>query len=138
MTKAQIWIAAFVGLFILLYAIEKLSSPTEGNETTGGTAMGQQATADQGFDPKVVLGRLRCTTCHGADLRGSGSGPSLAGLTEVYTTDKLVAFLKDPTAFAAEPRHRDRAGKYPSMMPSFKNRPEDELNKIAAYILSQK
>lgn len=135
MTKAQIWIAAFVVLFILLYAIQKFTTPAGGADS-GQAATQTQSTSGQNFDAKTSLVKFNCVSCHGPDLRGSGSGPSLAGLSSYYTADKLVAFLKDPTAFAAEPRHKDRAGKYPQFMPSFGNRNEQELAAIAQYLLT--
>jgi cytochrome c553 len=135
MTKAQIWIAVFVVLFIILYVVQMVTPSGESAESNSTVSQSPNA-SEQGFDPKVAVVKFNCVSCHGADLKGSGSGPSLVGLSSYYTADKLVAFLKEPHSFANEPRHKDRVGKYPLMMPSFSNKDEQELLKVTEYLLS--
>ena len=139
MTKAQIWIAAFVGLFILLFVLQRFTGPKDTVEDTGGMPpSGAQSSSGEGLDPKVALQRFSCVTCHGPDLKGSGSGPSLIGLASYYDTEKLVSFMRNPNAHQSEPRHQERVGKYSSPMPSFNNKDEKDLTKIAEYLLSLK
>ena len=137
MTKAQIWIAAFVGLFIVLFFLQRLTAPKESiDETPGMGSKGSQTVSGQGIDPKIAVQQFSCVTCHGPDLKGSGSGPSLVGLSSYYTSEKLLAFLRNPNAYQSEPRHQERTGKYPSPMPSYNNKDEKDLTKLAEYLLT--
>ncbi len=134
MTKAQIWIAAFVGLFIVLFGIQRLTTSDE--TAQGSDSASMQAGSGQGIDPKIAVQQFSCVTCHGPDLKGSGSGPALTGLAAYYTPEKLLAFLRNPNAYQSEPRHQERTGKYPSPMPSYNNKDEKDLTKLAAYLLT--
>ncbi len=140
MTKAQIWVAAFVGSFILLYFVQKLTTPTITRETK--PAMGQigsaGASSSESEDPKILLAKFNCQTCHGKDYRGGASGPSLYSLADYYGKDKLAAYIYNPGANNSEQRHRDRIGKYPVPMPNFSNKDLKEIEIIAEYLLTLK
>jgi len=46
---------------------------------------------------KKVFERERCTECHGADLSGTSSAPTLVGVGQKYDTGTLRSILRQPT-----------------------------------------
>lgn len=80
--------------------------------TTGTTASGGKVTA--------------CTACHGADLRGLGPVPRLAGRSPSYIARQLY-----------DMQHGNRAGTWtPLMVPVVANLTPDDLLDAAAYVSS--
>jgi cytochrome c553 len=80
--------------------------------TTGTTASGGKVTA--------------CTACHGADLRGLGPVPRLAGRSPSYIARQLY-----------DMQHGNRAGTWtPLMVPVVSNLGPDDLLAAAAYLAS--
>ena len=80
--------------------------------TTGTTASGGKVTA--------------CTACHGADLRGLGPVPRLAGRSPSYIARQLY-----------DMQHGNRAGTWtPLMVPVVSNLGPDDLLTAAAYLAS--
>ncbi len=138
MTKAQIWVAAFVGSFILLYFVQKFTTPTPATETKPG--MEQVAAPESpsagSVDPKILLAKFSCKTCHGSDFKGGASGPSLFDLANYYSEGKLIAFIQNSAASSSEQRHQERVGKYPKAMPDFSGKDVKEIKIIADYLLT--
>jgi len=141
MTKPQIWVAAFLVLFILLFA---LSRATKEDKTTTNSAIGspnpqQTDMSSQDLTAEQLINKLNCTTCHGTDLKGTKMGPSLYHVSEFWTRDNLINYLRNPTSFSDTKRFQDYTEKFPGMiMPTFGNINVKDLGKIADYLLKLK
>ena len=71
-------------------------------------------------------GKLRCTGCHGADLKGVGETPGLAGRSPIYLARQLMDFQRGA-----------RAGVYaPLMADAVAKLKEADIVDITAYIAS--
>lgn len=63
-----------------------------------------------------------CTTCHGADRKGTGNNPALTDMSKKYQLADFLILLNNGRR----------------MMPAFKQVGEEEKNAIASFILDQK
>ncbi len=78
-----------------------------------------------------------CVTCHGPEAEGQPTGPELRDLDEYYTVETLVEYLNDPDAVVArDQRLRKRAEGFGALMPRYNYLPQEELEKLAMYVLS--
>ena len=140
MTKSQIWVSAFLGLFILLFLLSRLTKDEDTN-----TNAPEQNTVPQGdlssenLSAPELMSKLGCTTCHGSDFRGSRMGPGLYGISQYWSRDKLINYFRNPASYADTERFKEHQQKYPGlMMPSFSNIDVKELGKIADYLMELK
>lgn len=140
MTKPQIWVAAFLLLFIVLFTIGRLTREEEPMRDLSGmdnSPMGGQTNAELTGDK--LTQSFGCVNCHGADLAGSNLAPSLKGLKQYWSSrDGLINYLRNPNSFMDSDRFKVYRAKYPNgIMPSFGNKNVKDLGKIADYLLSQ-
>jgi mono/diheme cytochrome c family protein len=140
MTKPQIWVAAFLFLFIVLFMIGRLTKENEPMRDLSGmnnSPMGGQTSAELTGD-KLVMS-FGCVNCHGSDLAGSSMGPSLKGLKQFWSSrDNLINYLRNPNSFMDSDRFKGYRARYPDrIMPSFGNQDVKDLGKIADYLLAQ-
>jgi len=140
MTKPQIWVAAFLLLFIVLFMIGRLTKEeevikdfSEMNEPT----MGEQTTSELTGDKLIQT--FGCANCHGVNLEGSNIGPSLIGLKEFWSSrEDLINYLRNPNSFMDKDRFKEYKVKYPNgIMPSYNNKDVKDLGKIADYLLTR-
>ncbi|NNG26778.1 MAG: c-type cytochrome, partial [Ignavibacteriaceae bacterium] len=107
MTKPQIWVSAFLLLFILLFLLAKLTKEEKiehnipVNNSPGVEEVTNELTGVQLF---VNFG---CTKCHGANLSGTANGPQLANLKEYWSRNTLIAYLRNPSSFMEEERFQE-------------------------------
>ncbi len=80
-----------------------------------------------------------CVTCHGNDLTGSKSGPSLKGIKQYWSSrDNLINYLRNPNSYMDSDRFKDYKEKYPgTIMPPYNNKDVKDLGKIADFLLTQ-
>jgi mono/diheme cytochrome c family protein len=80
---------------------------------------------------------LVCGSCHGDQREGKRSGPRLAELSDHWTHEELVTYLRDPAPMIkATPRLAYRAEQYPIAMPAYHDKADDAtLNALASYLL---
>jgi cytochrome c553 len=136
MTKAQIWIAVFLGLFVILFVVQR-ALKTDAPAQSPSTQMSMQSQpASSEVTGESLIGEMGCVNCHGNDLGGTAMAPSLHNLASVYTKEQLVAYLQDPSSQANSDRYQVMKGKYSGTMPSFKSHDVHELEKVADVILS--
>ena len=139
MTKPQIWVAAFLLLFIVLFMLGRLTKKEEPmkNFSGMGSQMGEQTTTELTGDK--LIQSFGCINCHGADLAGSNLAPSLKGLKQYWSSrDALINYLRNPNSFMDSDRFKVYRAKYPNeIMPSFGNKNVKDLGKIADYLLTQ-
>lgn len=137
MTKPQIWVAAFLGLFILLFLLQRATKKEEAhNPMMGMNTNPQSNMASENVPAKDLIARIGCYNCHGSDLAGTAKGPGLVGLKEHWSRDQLINYLRNPNSFMSGDRFKDYKAKYPNViMPSYNNVDVKDLGKIAEYLL---
>ena len=139
MTKPQIWVAAFLLLFIVLFMIGRLTKEDEPMKDFSGmnnSPMSEQTSAELTGDK--LIQSFGCTNCHGADLAGTNMGPSLKGLKEFWSSrDNLINYLRNPNSFMDSDRFKEYKAKYPNgIMPSYGNKDVKDLGKIVDFLLT--
>jgi len=140
MTKPQIWVAAFLLLFIVLFMIGRLTKEEETMKDfsrMNNSPMGQQSNEELSGE-KLVMS-FGCVNCHGGNLAGSNMAPSLKGLKQFWSSrDDLINYLRNPNSFMDSDRFKGYRAKYPNgIMPSYGNKDIKDLGKIADYLLTQ-
>lgn len=139
MTKPQIWVAAFLLIFIALFILQKATEKPEeiSHFDTNQTPMNNQdATAElSGYD---LMSKHGCLNCHGASLQGTPMGPQLVDLKRFWDRDKLISYLRNPNSFMEQDRFKEYRAKYQTMiMPAYNNLDIKELGKMADYLLNK-
>ena len=138
MTKPQIWVAAFLVLFILLFLLQRVTKQEDTASNVSSNTVPQSNMTSENISGEELIGRLGCMTCHGADLNGSVRGPGLNNLKEFWTRDPLISYLRNPNSFMNSERFNEYKKKYPNvMMPSFNNIDVKNLGQIADYLLAR-
>lgn len=139
MTKPQIWVAAFLLIFIVLFMLGRLTQKEEPMKDFSGmgTQMDEQTTTETTGEKLVQS--FGCVNCHGVDLAGTNMAPSLKGLKEFWSSrDNLINYLRNPNSFMDSDRFKGYRARYPNgIMPSFGNQDVKDLGKIADYLLAQ-
>ena len=139
MTKPQIWVAAFLALFVLLFLLERA---TEKNNNENSPAVNnpvpQTGMASANATAPELISRLGCINCHGSNLTGTDKGPNLDNLSQYWSRDKLINYLRNPSSYMSSVRFREYQEQFPNtIMPSFSNIDVKELGKIADYLLKK-
>ena len=142
MTKPQIWIAAFLGLFLILFILSRVTDQGIFNKTpqkvTGMTEQQSPQTNNQPLTAAEMVSTFGCTTCHGTDLAGTEKGPRLSDLKKFWSRDDLINYLRNPSSYMDSERFVKYQQKYKSyIMPSFNNINIKDLGKIADYLLTK-
>lgn len=138
MTKPQIWVAAFLALFLLLFLLQRATKNEEPqNPNLSTNTVPQSNMSSENISGKDLIARIGCYNCHGSDLAGTAKGPSLAGINEFWSRDQLINYLRNPNSFMSSERFKNYQGKYPNViMPSYNNIDVKDLGKIAEYLLT--
>jgi len=139
MTKPQIWVTAFLLLFILLLVLGRLTKEEKSERDFSGQ-MNNTAEEQSGSElaAEQLIKNFGCVNCHGADLSGTNMGPSLKNLSDHWGKESLITYLRNPSAFMDEERFKEYRKKYSSqIMPSFGEKNIKDLGKIAEYLLSR-
>jgi hypothetical protein len=77
----------------------------------------------------------QCSTCHGADRRGTDSAPAIDVLGRHWNVDTLARYIRDPEPYrTADARLGEIAARYPMVMPEFPE-PEEDRRALAAWLL---
>jgi len=139
MTKPQIWVAAVLVLFFVLYFLEINTKRTDEqqkpNPITEVQQQSSQSTANQ--TPDQLVASLGCTGCHGGDLNGTNMAPSLHSVKENWSRDGLINYLRNPSSYMSSSRFKSFQARYPNtIMPSFSNIDVKQLGKVADYLIS--
>jgi Cytochrome c len=140
MTKPQIWVAAFLIVFVLLFLLERATNKTEvNNAPTTDNPMPQSNISSENLSPEQLIGKLGCVNCHGQDLTGTNIGPNLHNVSQYWSRDKLINYLRNPSSFMDADRFKAYQQKYPSVfMPSFNQISPKDLGKVAEYLIKLK
>jgi mono/diheme cytochrome c family protein len=141
MTKPQIWIATFLALFILLFLLSRLTKDAETDQTLPSveSPVPQTGMTSENLSASELITKLGCITCHGTDLHGTRLGPALHNVSEYWSRDNLINYLRNPTSYADTERYKKLQEQYPGMiMPAFSHIEVKELGKIADYLMKLK
>jgi cytochrome c2 len=137
MTKPQIWIAAFLTLFILLFIIGRITKEEEAfNPIPDGNLSNQNISENLSAEELIV--NFSCTNCHGASLEGTKEGPELKDIKKKFSRKELISYLRNPQSFMDSDRFKKYREKYPKViMPGFSKKDVKDLGKIADYLLGR-
>ncbi|PKL82870.1 MAG: hypothetical protein CVV24_07885 [Ignavibacteriae bacterium HGW-Ignavibacteriae-3] len=139
MTNAQKWVALFLGLFLVLFLLGRLTREKEDQMPHVMGLMGEQPdqkSADA--DGLTLIKQIGCVSCHGDNLGGSKLGPALADLKQFWSRDALINYLRNPQSYSRDERFDRYRAKYRNViMPSYGNIDVKELGKIAEYLLTR-
>ncbi len=139
MTKPQIWVAAVLVLFVLLFVLEKNTNRSDLQQRPAPTAPPQMGQSAQPQTGPELISSLGCKGCHGPDLSGTKMAPDLHNINQYFSRDKLINYLRNPSSFMSSSRFKSFKAEYPNvMMPSFSNIDVKNLGKIADYLLTLK
>lgn len=139
MTKPQIWVAAFLALFVLLFLLERATEKNENeNKPVVNNPVPQTGMASSNATAPELISRLGCVNCHGSNLTGTDKGPNLDNLSQYWSRDKLINYLRNPSSYMSSARFKEYQEQFPNtIMPSFSNIDVKELGKIADYLLKK-
>lgn len=139
MTNAQKWVSIFLFLFVILLVLSKLTSRSE-NETNyeidESNYSQTESQSEQMSGAEILISNNKCMDCHGKNLEGTVSGPSLQNLSKNWNKEDLVKFLQDPRSFSDDPRMNVLKGKYRFSMPPVSKLNDEELNILIDHLLS--
>lgn len=117
------------GILLMLYFSScTTSSPEESTISTDSTSIANGQ----------VLFTQNCGTCH--NFKTDGIGPHLGGLTKTISIDWIKDFIKDPKAVieSNDDRAQGLFSKYKTVMPSFPQYTDDQIDELVAFIHTKK
>jgi cytochrome c2 len=86
--------------------------------------------------PEALYVDLGCAKCHGDTREGQRSGPPLVKIIDHWDEDSLLEYLRSPKVFVqSNPRLSYLDEQYPIAMPAYPDTAEEDLRKLAQYIL---
>jgi len=136
MTNAQKWLAAFLGLFIILFILGRITKPKEEPQaTTNYVEKTMQSNEEK--DGLTLIRENGCTSCHGQNLEGSNIAPALVQINKYWNRDNLINYLRNPSSYSNERLKQYRLKYKNIVMPSFNNLDVKDLGKIADYLLTR-
>ena len=139
MTNAQKWVAAFLGLFLILFLLGRITRKEEQTMPQTMGQMGQQTTqTSEDADGQTLTKQLGCVSCHGESLQGTQMAPALVNISKNWTRDGLINYLRNPSSYGGGARFDEYREKYKNtIMPSYGNRDVKELGRIAEFLLTR-
>jgi len=138
MTNAQKWISVFLGLFLVLFILGRITRKEDSanymHENYSSAATNESEKKEDGL---ALIKKNGCIVCHGQDLTGSKMAPQLVNIKEHWSRDGLINYLRNPSAYKDD-RFDEFRIKYPNIvMPSYGNIDVKDLGKIADYLLTR-
>ena len=140
MTKPQIWVAAFLLLFIVLFLLGRLTRQEEpSRDFSGMNNPDAEMQSASDLTGEQLIQTFGCINCHGTDLAGTNMGPSLKQMKDNWSSrDALINYLRNPDSFMDSDRFKRYKEIYKNgIMPSYNNKDVKDLGKIADYLLLQ-
>ena len=135
MTNAQKWVSIFLFLFVALLVLSKLTSKND-DETNNNIDEYNPTQTESMSDAESLISKNKCMTCHGSNLEGTASAPSLQKVSEVWNREDLIKYLKNPGTFSNDPRISKFKGTYRLGMPPVDKLNDEELNILVNHLLS--
>ena len=135
MTNAQKWVSIFLFLFVALLVLSKLTNKND-DEADNYIDEYSSTQTEPLSGAEALISNNKCLDCHGPNLKGSASAPSLQTLSEEWKREDLLNYLKNPRSFADDPRISKFKGKYRLAMPPVDKLNDEELNTLVNHLLS--
>lgn len=135
MTNAQKWVSIFLFLFVALLVLSKLTSRND-DEANNNIDEYNPTQTESMSNAEMLLSNNKCMSCHGSNLEGTASAPSLQKVSAKWKRDELLKYLKNPLSFSDDPRIRTFKGTYRLSMPPVDNLNDEELNTLVNHLLS--
>ena len=87
--------------------------------------------------PEALYDDLGCAKSHGDNREGQRSGPPLIKIIDHWDEASLLEYLKSPKTFVeSNPRLSYLDEQYPIAMPAYPDTNEEDLRKLAQFILN--
>lgn len=138
MTNAQKWVAAFLGLFLLLFILGRVTKKEETMPVANENYNEQSSQQPAEVDALTLIKQNGCVTCHGQDLEGTKMAPALINIKKHWSRDALINYLRNPRAYNGDERFDAYRKKYKGIvMPSFGNLDVKDLGKISEFLLTR-
>ena len=140
MTKPQIWVAAFLAAFILLFILQKATKKEETPQRDLSSQMNNPMMEENKVEltAEQLINNFGCTNCHGTNLVGTALAPALRNLSQYWGKESLLSYLRNPNDYMDEERFKEYKEKYPGqIMPPYGNKNIKDLGKIVDYLLTQ-
>jgi Cytochrome c len=141
MTKPQIWVAAFLVVFILLFMLQKLTQEEEAPRdlsSSMNSQMMEENNTGSDLTAEQLISNFGCTNCHGGNLQGTQMAPALTNLSQFWGKESLLNYLRNPNDFMNQERFIEYKEKYPNqIMPPYGNKNIKDLGKIVDYLLTK-
>lgn len=140
MTNAQKWMSAFLGLFLILFIIGRVTQKDEHvphmmDENYVSQSSQQEK---QDLDGLSLIKQNGCLTCHGQELEGTKMAPAIVSLKENWSRDGLINYLRNPSSYSGDKRFQEYKLKYKNIvMPSYGNLDVKDLGKMADYLITK-
>ena len=138
MTNSQKWVAAFLVVFVVLFALQKLTENEDLEfEETEFYNPETQTAEEVDVDGSQLIKNFGCLSCHGQDMNGTNLAPALVGLSDYWSRDGLINYLRNPSSYSGDDRFEEYKKTFKGIvMPSYSNKDVKELGKIADYLMS--
>jgi mono/diheme cytochrome c family protein len=92
--------------------------------------------SDDGPPGRQVYVQAGCGGCHGADLEGLQTAPTLQNLEAHWNAEDLTAYLRSPDEVRTRrPKLQYRTEGYAAEMPAFQGS-DEELTQLVEYLLA--
>ncbi|MGK9368265.1 c-type cytochrome [Melioribacter sp. Ez-97] len=137
MTNAQKWLTAFLGIFLALFILGRI---TQKDETFSLPENYTEKTmqSNQELDAMSLIRQTGCVSCHGQNLEGTKIAPALTNIKEHWTRDGLINYLRNPSSYSGDDRFKEYKLKYKNIvMPAYNNMDVKDLGKIADFLLER-
>ncbi len=137
MTNAQKWLAVFLGLFIFLFLLGRMTNKKDEAKQPESEYVEKTMQSNEEKDGLQLIRENGCTSCHGQNLEGSNIAPALVKIKENWDREDLINYLRNPSSFSNN-RLKEYRLKYKNIiMPSFNNLDVKDLGKIADYLFTR-
>lgn len=122
MNKTIIYSTITVIILIIIFIVIRFTDLT-GNKTA---------------NPEDLYTTWGCATCHGTNLEGTEKGPKLTGLSEYWSKEELVTYMKNTAAYMDNKRMTQFQSQYKQyIMPSYDTLNVKELHVLVDYLIKQ-
>ena len=135
MTNAQKWVSVFLGLFILLFILGRITKEDEVMYENNDN-YGESTQEPENVDGLTLINKIGCVSCHGVDLKGTKLAPGLFAVKSHFSRQQLIGYLRNPSSYDGDERFEEYKKNYKSLMPSYGNIDVEKLGVIADYLLN--
>ncbi|AFN73917.1 hypothetical protein MROS_0674 [Melioribacter roseus P3M-2] len=137
MTNAQKWLTAFLGIFLALFILGRITQKEE-TFSLPETYAEKTMQSNQELDAMSLIRQTGCVSCHGQNLEGTKIAPALTNIKDHWTRDGLINYLRNPSSYSGDERFKEYKIKYKNIvMPAYNNMDVKDLGKIADFLLEK-